>query len=164
MTGDFIPYERSAVQPRPARRFFIAYEKGFRTCGRSTAPSFRPDRHSIPNRFQQIKGDFSSGQRDSALKIPIYELSINRDFCHNACEGAIIMAKSARRYISELLEAYHQCTGKSYTQMALDFGVTLSNLYQYRCEMGNPTAETMDKIINSVETNCPKAFEKTSRW
>lgn len=74
------------------------------------------------------------------------------------------MAKSVHRYISELLEAYHKYTKKTYSEMALDFDVTLSNLYQYRNEKGNPTAETIDKIVNSVEKNCPGAFKETSRW
>ena len=74
------------------------------------------------------------------------------------------MAKSVHRYISELLEAYHRYTKKTFTEMALDFDVTLSNLYQYRNGKGNPTAETIDKIVNGVEANCPRAFEEVNRW
>lgn len=74
------------------------------------------------------------------------------------------MAKSVNRYISELLQKYQEYTSKSYTEMALDFDVTLSNLYLYRCGRGNPTAETIDKIINGVEENCPEALQDTSRW
>ena len=75
-----------------------------------------------------------------------------------------MMAKSVHRYISELLEAYHKYTQKTFTEMALDFDITLSNLYQYRNGGGKPTAETIDRIVNGVEANCPRAFEETSKW
>ena len=74
------------------------------------------------------------------------------------------MAKSINRYISELLEAYQEATRKTCTEMALDFDLTLSNLYQYRNGRGNPTAKTINKIINGVEENCPEAFRDTARW
>lgn len=74
------------------------------------------------------------------------------------------MAKPIRRYISELLQAYQEITQKTCTDMALDFDITLSNLYLYRNAKGNPRADTIDKIIAGVEANCPEAFEKTSRW
>lgn len=44
--------------------------------------------------------------------------------------------------------------------MALDFDVTLSNLYLYRNENGNPRAKTVDKIVAVVEARCPEAFKK----
>ena len=74
------------------------------------------------------------------------------------------MAKSVNRYISELLQQYQEYTKKTYTEMALDFDLTLSNLYQYRNGRGNPTAKTINKIINGVEKNCPEAFRDTERW
>lgn len=74
------------------------------------------------------------------------------------------MAKPMSRYISELLRAYQEITQKSCTDMALDFDITLSNLYLYRNEKGNPRANTIDKIVEGVETHCPEAFEKISRW
>lgn len=74
------------------------------------------------------------------------------------------MAKTVSRYISELLETYQEITQKSCTEMALDFDVTLSNLYLYRNGNGNPRAKTIDKIVSEVEARCPEAFEKTSRW
>lgn len=67
-------------------------------------------------------------------------------------------AKPVRRYLSELLQAYQDITQKTYTEMALDLGLTLSNLYLYRNGKGNPTAETVDKIVGGVEQNCPQAF------
>lgn len=39
------------------------------------------------------------------------------------------MAKPINCYISELLYAYQEYTQKTCTEMALDFDVTLSNLY-----------------------------------
>ena len=48
--------------------------------------------------------------------------------------------------------------------MALDFDVTLSKLYLYRNGKGNPTADTMDKIIQAIEENCPEALQDTKRW
>ena len=44
--------------------------------------------------------------------------------------------------------------------MALDFQITLSNLYQYRNGNGNPTAKTIDKIIQAIEETCPEALKK----
>ena len=74
------------------------------------------------------------------------------------------MAKSVHRYIAELLDAYQKYTEKTCTEMALDFDVTLSNLYQYRNGRGNPTANTIDRIVNGVEERCPRAFTEISRW
>ena len=48
--------------------------------------------------------------------------------------------------------------------MALDFDLTLSNLYQHRNGRGNPTAKTINKIINGVEEHCPEVFRDTQRW
>lgn len=72
------------------------------------------------------------------------------------------MAKSIHCYLSELLDAYQRYTGKTCTEIALDFDVTLSNLYEYRNGRGNPTARTIDKIVNGVEANCRRALEETS--
>ena len=74
------------------------------------------------------------------------------------------MAKEASRYISELLEAYQDITQKTYTEIALDLDITLSNLYRHRNGTGNPRANTIDKIVNGVEARCPAAFKKVSRW
>ena len=70
------------------------------------------------------------------------------------------MEKEVRIFIAELLQAYEEITGKTCTEMALDFDVTLSNLYKYR---GNPTAKTIDKIIKAVEGNCPELLEKEEK-
>ena len=73
------------------------------------------------------------------------------------------MAKEVRIFIAELLQAYEEVTGKTCTEMALDFDVTLSNLYKYRNGKGNPTAKTIDKIIKAVEENCPELLENRKR-
>ncbi|MCI9169950.1 MAG: hypothetical protein HFF42_03255 [Lawsonibacter sp.] len=73
------------------------------------------------------------------------------------------MAKEVRIFIAELLQAYEEITGKTCTEMALDFDVTLSNLYKYRNGKGNPTAKTIDKIIKAVEGNCPELLEKEEK-
>lgn len=70
------------------------------------------------------------------------------------------MAKRVRRYISELLQAYQEITGKTCTEIALDFDISPSNLYLYRNEQGNPTADTIDKIIDGVEKGCPEVIKK----
>ena len=70
------------------------------------------------------------------------------------------MAKRVRRYISELLQAYREITGKTYTEIALDFDISLSNLYLYRTEQGNPTADTIDKIVDGIEKDCPEVIKK----
>lgn len=85
-------------------------------------------------------------------------------FCHNSYRGAIIVAKSVNRYISELLDRYQEITQKSCTEMAIDFDITISNLYLYRTGRGNPRAKTIDEIVNRIEANCPDAFHATSRW
>lgn len=72
------------------------------------------------------------------------------------------MAKTVSRYISELLQAYEEITHRTCTEMALDFDVTLSNLYLYRTGKGNPRAKTVDKIVSEVEARCPEAFEKVN--
>ena len=73
------------------------------------------------------------------------------------------MAKEIRIFIAELLQAYEEITDKTCTEMALDFDVTLSNLYKYRTGKGNPTAKTIDKIIKAVEKNCPELLEKEEK-
>lgn len=73
------------------------------------------------------------------------------------------MAKTVNRYISELLQAYQEMTQRTCTEMALDFHMTLSNLYLYRNGKGNPRAKTIDKIVEGVETHCPEALKKISR-
>ena len=73
------------------------------------------------------------------------------------------MAKTVNRYLSELLQAYQENTQKSCIEMALDFDVTLSNLYLYRTEKGNPRASTIDTIVSTVEERCPEAFKQVSR-
>lgn len=93
------------------------------------------------------------------LKIPIYELAEIDLFCHNQAEGSA-MAKKVRIFISELLEGYQEITHRTCTEMALDFDVTLSNLYKYRTGKGNPTAKTIDKIVKAVEENCPELLKK----
>lgn len=40
------------------------------------------------------------------------------------------MAKEVRIFVQELLQAYEEITAKTCTEMALDFGITLSNLYK----------------------------------
>lgn len=74
------------------------------------------------------------------------------------------MAKYISRYVSELLCVYQKYTQKTYTEMALDFDVALSNLYLYRNGNGNPCANTIDKIVNGVEILCPEALEKVGKW
>ena len=74
------------------------------------------------------------------------------------------MAKSVNRYISELLDKYQEITQKTYTEMAMDFDITISNLYLYRTEKGNPSAKTIDKIVNWIGANCPDAFHAINRW
>ena len=74
------------------------------------------------------------------------------------------MAKSVNRYISELLDKYQEISQKTCTEMAMDFDVTISNLYLYRSGKGNPRATTIDKIVNRIEENCPDAFHAVSRW
>lgn len=87
--------------------------------------------------------------------------------CQNAtnfaimdAKGVIIMAKTVSRYISELLQTYQETTRKTYAEIALEFDVTISNLYLYRNEEGNPRAKTVDKIVGGVEAQCPEALKK----
>lgn len=97
-------------------------------------------------------------------KIPIYELSRNDGLWHNGRRGAIQMAKAVCCFLSELLQIYQERTHKTCTEMALDFDITLSNLYLYRTGKGNPRASTIDKIVSCVQRQCPEAFQEVSRW
>ena len=74
------------------------------------------------------------------------------------------MAKTVSRYISEPLDKYQEITQKTYTEMAMDFDITLSNLYLYRSGKGNPRATTIDKIATGIEANCPDVLHAVSRW
>lgn len=68
------------------------------------------------------------------------------------------MAKPVNQYILEILQTYQDLTHKTCSVMALDFDITLSNLYQYRNGTGNPTGKTIDKIVRAAEENCPEAL------
>lgn len=70
------------------------------------------------------------------------------------------MTKSVETFIAELIQAYQQTTRKTCTEMALDFDVTLSNLYRYRMGKGNPRAKTIDKIVSAVDQNCPELLRQ----
>ena len=69
------------------------------------------------------------------------------------------MAKRVSQFVSEVIRTYQDITQKTCSEMALDFDITLSNLYQYRNGRGNPTGKTIDKIIEAVEENCPEALK-----
>lgn len=58
--------------------------------------------------------------------------------------------------IARLILAYQEKTNKTLSEIALDFDVTLSNLYRYREQDGNPRAKTIDKILTAIEENCPE--------
>ena len=72
------------------------------------------------------------------------------------------MEKTINQYLSELLQRYQQMTQKTCTEMALEFDITLSNLYLYRNEQGNPRAKTIDKILGEISVRCPKLLEQVS--
>ena len=48
----------------------------------------------------------------------------------------------------------------AFVKNSLDFDISLSNLYLYRTEQGNPTADTIDKIIDGIEKDCPEVIKK----
>lgn len=70
------------------------------------------------------------------------------------------MMKTVDSFIAELIHEYQQITKKTCTEIALDFDITLSNLYRYRVGSGNPRARTIDKIISAIEENCPELLER----
>ena len=70
------------------------------------------------------------------------------------------MSKTVESFIAELIQEYQRVTNKTCTEMALDFDVTLSNLYRYRTGKGNPRARTIDKIISALQENCPGLLEQ----
>ena len=72
------------------------------------------------------------------------------------------MEKTVNRYLSELLQRYQQTTQKTCTEMALEFDITLSNLYLYRNEQGNPRYKTIDKILGEISVRCPELLEQVS--
>lgn len=65
------------------------------------------------------------------------------------------MEKTVNQYLSELLQQYQQITQKTCIEMAVEFDITLSNLYLYRNEQGNPRAKTIDKILGEISLRCP---------
>ena len=73
------------------------------------------------------------------------------------------MAKKVDVYLAELIFAYQQATNKTLLEISLDFDVTLANLYTYRKRRGNPTANTIDKIIAGVEENCPELLPERQK-
>lgn len=72
----------------------------------------------------------------------------------------MVMPKTVDAFIAELIQEYQQITKKTCTEIALDFDITLSNLYRYRMGNGNPRAKTIDKVLSAVEENCPGLLER----
>jgi len=68
------------------------------------------------------------------------------------------MAKTVD-YLAELISAYQRETQKTLLEIALDFDVSLSNLYNYRRGAGNPRATTIDKILAAIGENCPELMK-----
>lgn len=69
------------------------------------------------------------------------------------------MHKTVISWFAEILWEYHRITGKTFSEMSLDFEVTPSNLYTYRDGRGNPTAKTMDKVLRVIKETCPEVLE-----
>ena len=117
---------------------------GMGTSGQRRSPSCTS---VVIPRFQE------DGRR---IKIPIYKLSDSVYFCHNYREGDFCGEKESDAIFLNSCKHIRKSQEKTYTEIALDFDISLSNLYLYRTEQGNPTADTIDKIVDGIEKDCPE--------
>ena len=74
------------------------------------------------------------------------------------------MAVKAQDYIAKLLLAYEKATGRKPFKIAGDMEITASNYYCYRNGKGNPTTETINKIVAVIQVNCPEVIIETTEW
>ena len=72
------------------------------------------------------------------------------------------MTVTAQEYIAKLLSAYEDVTGEPYFKIAEDMEIALSNYYHYRNGTGNPTTNTINKIMAVIQMNHPKVIIKTT--
>ncbi len=74
------------------------------------------------------------------------------------------MAVTVQSYIARLLSAYENATGERHSKIAGDMDIPVSNYYLYRNGMGNPTENTVNKIVTVIQMNRPKILIETTEW
>lgn len=74
------------------------------------------------------------------------------------------MAVKAQDYIAKLLLAYEKATGEKPFKIAGDMEITASNYYRYRSGAGNPTTDTINKIMAVIQVNHPEVIIETTEW
>ena len=74
------------------------------------------------------------------------------------------MAVKAQDYIAELLLSYEKATGEKPFKIAGDMEIAASNYYHYRDGTGNPTAETINKIVAVIQVSRPEVIIETTEW
>ncbi len=74
------------------------------------------------------------------------------------------MAVTVQSYIARLLSAYENATGERHSKIAGEMDIPVSNYYLYRNGMGNPTGNTIDKMVAVIQTNRPEVLIETTEW
>lgn len=66
------------------------------------------------------------------------------------------MAVNLEKLVAQLLSEYERVTGEKIFKIAGDMDIPISNYYLYRNSTGNPTARTINKIIEVIQLNHPE--------
>ena len=74
------------------------------------------------------------------------------------------MAVTMYDYVAKLLSAYESTTGKKISKIADGMEIPISNCYLYRNGKGNPTAKTINKIVEAIQLDHPEVIAETSAW
>lgn len=61
--------------------------------------------------------------------------------------------------VSQLILGYEATSGKARSFIAFEMDIPISNYYLYRDSRGNPTAKTVDKIVEVIYKDHPEILE-----
>ncbi len=73
------------------------------------------------------------------------------------------MTVKVHDFVARLLSEYENITGETHSKIAGDMDIPVSNYYLYRNGMGNPTGNTIKKMVAVIQTNQPEVLIETIR-
>ncbi len=71
------------------------------------------------------------------------------------------MTVKVHDFVARLLSEYENITGETPSKIAGDMDIPVSNYCLYRNGMGNPTGNTINKMVAVIQTNRPEVLIET---
>lgn len=71
---------------------------------------------------------------------------------------------TVHEFVARLLSEYEEAVGRNHSQIATDMDIPVSNYYLYRNGAGNPTARTINKMIEAIQQDHPEIIIKVGMW